>query len=1019
MFTWIEFYTKFADALLAYKDNRSELIAIIKKVYENTGINMPKMDEGDLIDVDPFTAFAIFNRGQKHESRIMIIRELMGLMGINATVPQDFDGIPVMNPQKSTFYKFGTGRGANDIDNLWNFYEIALAYAEEPSEQNKKDFINYYDICQNQKYVKWNLTMGLYWIRPYKYLNLDSRNRQLLVNKLETKAPWIAKQKNEDFPVPTGAEYLDLCDYYLKQIDEQGLEYSNLVELSAAAFEFAKNEPIGKNFNKYDTTLLLHEYLLYTAGKKTRKEAINFVSETMRGKAVEDGKDINDSFRSVKGITSQMSEMEAAYKGVETAPTLFKEIADLCKNDEAAYDELVTETYDYFGLEKPFLEQTNMSTDTNKTKYWVLALGDKGKYWSECYANNIIAIGWDYLGDLKQYSDKEVIKSKMREHNKSNSSFKNNGLCTWQFANEMQVGDVVYIKKGLTQVVGRCIIESDYIFDDTRSYFKNIRKVKWTHNGIWEDIKDLPRKTLTEWTPFPKAVRDIETALNGVGDRCLYRKKINKSLLKDGLTLPVDCVKDVLTCLGIAEFNKGDHQDIDVIVGDIVYTALLTNVNHCEKYANRTVVQIRYGNNSDIAQALQKIFVSSYNKLVLQGNKSDAVDEIEIGEDIQDNSNEEYYELWTRSNGKLEIKCYPQKEEVEPVPVMDALETIQNYIASQGFTYDSKLIKNFYLSIKSKPFVILAGTSGTGKTKLVELFAEAIGAEYKLVPVRPDWSDASDLFGHVNLKDKFIKGAIFDTLIEARSNPDKPYFLCLDEMNLAMVEHYMSDFLSVMESRKLYDNGRIETEPLFKENQYGNDEEARKEYGVVRMPDNLYIIGTVNMDETTFPFSKKVLDRANTIEFSEVDLNWPDFAEMEEEDTLKLHNSFLKAEYLKLMDCQDKSEIAQKVCAELVEINAILRKAEAHVGYRVRDEICFYLCNNATEEGDLLSYEEAMDLEIMQKILPRINGSNSVVQTLIEELLDYCKNKNYTLSTNKLTFMKRRFEEDGFTSYWL
>lgn len=190
------------------------------------------------------------------------------------------------------------------------------------------------------------------------------------------------------------------------------------------------------------------------------------------------------------------------------------------------------------------------------------------------------------------------------------------------------------------------------------------------------------------------------------------------------------------------------------------------------------------------------------------------------------------------------------------------IDRIKKYIAWKGFSYADGLVENFYLSLKSKPFVILAGTSGTGKTRLVKLFAEAISAEYKMVPVRPDWSDSSDLFGHVNLNGEFILGAILEFISDAVRSPEKPFILCLDEMNLARVEYYLSDFLSVIETREM-NNGVIESAPLMSLEKYGSDSVAREEYGELGFPQNLYIVGTVNMDETTFPFSKKVLDRAN------------------------------------------------------------------------------------------------------------------------------------------------------------
>lgn len=369
----------------------------------------------------------------------------------------------------------------------------------------------------------------------------------------------------------------------------------------------------------------------------------------------------------------------------------------------------------------------------------------------------------------------------------------------------------------------------------------------------------------------------------------------------------------------------------------------------------------------------------------------------------------------------------------------DVLVQIENYIKAKGFVYSDKLIENFYLSLRAKPFVILAGTSGTGKTKLVEMFAEAIGANpengrFLLVPVRPDWSDSTDLLGHMNLSGEFVPGAIADFVLRANKDFSNPYFLCLDEMNLARVEYYLSDILSIIETRKIRDNGRISSLSLFTKNSFnddtiivGTDELAKSKYSDLYLSDNLYIIGTVNMDETTFPFSKKVLDRANTIEFSKVDTLIPDFDKIfkAKQDCIgeptDIGNEFLKAKYTKIEECSEMKDIVVKYCNEIQALNLILEKAESHVGFRVRDEIVFYLLYNREINGDdEKSTNNAFDNEIMQKILPRIQGSGMEIIKLIEELIDFCGNK-YTRSKAKLEAMKARCGEygEGYTSYWL
>lgn len=198
--------------------------------------------------------------------------------------------------------------------------------------------------------------------------------------------------------------------------------------------------------------------------------------------------------------------------------------------------------------------------------------------------------------------------------------------------------------------------------------------------------------------------------------------------------------------------------------------------------------------------------------------------------------------------------------------------------------------------------MILSGISGTGKSKLVRLFAEAIGAEFTLIPVRPDWSDATELLGYKDLNQKSYLGKLTQVIQNASENRDKPYIVCLDEMNLARVEYYFSDFLSLIESRRR-EGGKIITDSFTQD----------LDVTYKSLPDNLYIVGTVNMDETTFQFSRKVLDRANTIELSDIDLLY-DFEEeiLEEVMPLCMHNEALRSEFLLLKDCKVHKELTTR-----------------------------------------------------------------------------------------------------------
>ena len=394
----------------------------------------------------------------------------------------------------------------------------------------------------------------------------------------------------------------------------------------------------------------------------------------------------------------------------------------------------------------------------------------------------------------------------------------------------------------------------------------------------------------------------------------------------------------------------------------------------------------------------------------------------------------ELYEKYLKDTGKIQSE--------KNISVKKALIQIENYISAKGLTYKKEVIEDFYMCLKTKPFVILAGTSGTGKTKLVRLFAEAIGAHYKQVAVKPDWSDSTDVFGHLTIYDKFVSSEIIEFIRAAADDKEKlPHILCLDEMNLARVEYYFSDFLSIMETRD-WKEDEIVTDRLVPKACYSGDEKAEELYSNLIIPENLYIVGTVNMDETTFPFSKKVLDRANTIEFSDVDFDLQDPIDTYENNSIFVNNDFLRSKYLNLIkDCSDSWEYVKTINNKVQLINNILKKADAHFGYRVRDEIIFYMLYN--QEYGLIKEDDAFDNQIMQKILPRLQGSSESMEKVLHELYDkvcngpvesniwnadYADFKKAVYSNMRVTYkrsaikihsMLRRYEDDDFTSFWI
>ena len=376
----------------------------------------------------------------------------------------------------------------------------------------------------------------------------------------------------------------------------------------------------------------------------------------------------------------------------------------------------------------------------------------------------------------------------------------------------------------------------------------------------------------------------------------------------------------------------------------------------------------------------------------------------------------------------------------------------------------------YITAIKSKPFLLLAGISGTGKSRIVRELARACwdvdSAEYKahkpknfeMVQVKPNWHDSSELIGYVSRIDgvRYVVGPFLKFMVKAIQDPNTPYFLCLDEMNLAPVEQYFAEFLSVVESRKVDKDGNVVTDPLvdyssteeYKSliDQLFCDDAERKAYltevGGKRLtiPQNLIVVGTVNMDETTFSFSRKVLDRAMTIEMNEVDLM---------AGLTNRHENIGKIEFDdiigKAVEGVDVYAAHEGVCKKAIEylesINATLDKTPFKVAYRTRNELLLYVVNNLSwktdDELEDFVIARALDEITCMKILTRIEGDetkvsanfldnlgNAIKSGLVEIDKDLLQaNKSHKgdayqpISLDKLDEMKERLKS-GYTSFW-
>lgn len=366
-------------------------------------------------------------------------------------------------------------------------------------------------------------------------------------------------------------------------------------------------------------------------------------------------------------------------------------------------------------------------------------------------------------------------------------------------------------------------------------------------------------------------------------------------------------------------------------------------------------------------------------------------------------------------------------------------------------------------AMRTKPFLLLAGISGTGKSRIVKQMAfescpdipalrsdKTAPGNYELIEVKPNWHDSSELLGYESEigGPHYVVTPFVRFLVKAMRYPDVPFFVCMDEMNLAPVEQYFAEFLSVLESRKLLSNGTITSEPLIKADIFSKyadqlhrdlditDTETYKavydrlKNDGLRLPSNLIVVGTVNMDETTHQFSRKVIDRAMTIEMNIEDTETPFKNFFEGGDALHYYDNpqpkdlFLPkvvqaSEALSILSAEDAAYLKENVPGLLHSLNSALNGTPFKIAYRVQNELILYFFSLREENPDEAAealLAQAMDAILMMKVLPRIEGDEDLLDKPLKALAQFTE--NYPQASRKIAEMQERLPQAHFTCFW-
>ena len=508
-------------------------------------------------------------------------------------------------------------------------------------------------------------------------------------------------------------------------------------------------------------------------------------------------------------------------------PETYKGYNDYCKLLKYTYPEKTSYELSY----EAFMENNNKQykKQTNQKKYWLYSAGEKSYKWDEFYKDGIMAIGWDYLGDLTKYSSQEEIANKITKEENRTQYPMNDSKANWEFVKNMHIGDIVYVKKGLQDaLIGRGIVKSDYIYDEIRNEYKSIRKVEWTHNGAYDvdfnilDIKQWNQKTLTE---------------------------ISQSKYKDF------CLKIEDVFMKKQSEEESNNLQLNIPLNQILYGPPGTGKTFSvRKYIDEILGKNPGLNIENEDQRINNVVKDSnwYSAIALSMYQNGKNNKYKVAELLEQKIIKTFSLTRENKNVRATLWAQMQIHTHENCPNVNYSNRLAPFIFEKNENSEWYLTEDGIKFVEENLSEQLEQLSAKNNTRKLEdfykflTFHQSYSYEEFVEGIKPQIRTDEECS---SVSYEYNKGVFKEICQQANSDPDNNYLLIIDEINRGNISKIFGELITLIEiNKRVMPNG----ERIF-ENTVTKDEQllvtlpyTKSKFGV---PNNLYILGTMNTSD--------------------------------------------------------------------------------------------------------------------------------------------------------------------------